>query len=461
MTMKAKIRSPWIHQLKRTRELRSLAGNMDTDTAIVGGGIAGIATAYFTLRDTTHNVLLLEANRVAHGATGHNAGQLTSYFERPFASLVEEFGLELAARGQAAVESGWELLDEIRRETGLTTPVWRFTGYAGCTNLDQILLHLKNNKLRAQGGLTAERIYISGEHIAPGDIPQEYASLYQTVPQEYILSLLETKDKKYIAALCYDKGCMNSALFSEEIAGYLLKKYAKRFTLAEETPVHTARLKKDSVELRTEAHVIQAKKVVLCTNGFENIYIKNEAGGDIDTKFHHLVEGKIGYMAGYLEPLDKPPTAISFLFESKEKPEDSYFYLTRRPYDNGDAPHNLLSVGGPDRRLEESATYERDLPFEEAEFQKIETFLKKTYKYYSKKTEEELFLWHGLMGYTPNRVRLVGPEPRNPLLLYNLGCNGVGILPSIYGGKRIADILGRKHVGASIFDPKDGEPSRA
>ncbi len=56
------------------------------------------------------------------------------------------------------------------------------------------------------------------------------------------------------------------------------------------------------------------------------------------------------------------------------------------------------------------------------------------------------------MGYTKNGVRLIGPEPQNPVLLYNLGCNGVGILPSVHGGRQIARFLAREPVPRSIFD---------
>ena len=59
------------------------------------------------------------------------------------------------------------------------------------------------------------------------------------------------------------------------------------------------------------------------------------------------------------------------------------------------------------------------------------------------------------MGYTPNGVRLVGVEPKNRVLLYNLGCNGVGILPSIFGGDRISHILAGEKLSPSIFDPKE------
>jgi glycine/D-amino acid oxidase-like deaminating enzyme len=59
------------------------------------------------------------------------------------------------------------------------------------------------------------------------------------------------------------------------------------------------------------------------------------------------------------------------------------------------------------------------------------------------------------MGYTTNGMRAIGPEPLNPVLMYNLGCNGVGILPSIYGGRKIAEFLNGEVEERSMFDVGD------
>jgi glycine/D-amino acid oxidase-like deaminating enzyme len=64
------------------------------------------------------------------------------------------------------------------------------------------------------------------------------------------------------------------------------------------------------------------------------------------------------------------------------------------------------------------------------------------------------FQWHGLMGYMDGRVRVIGAHPGRPALLYNLGCNGVGFLPSIHGGRQIARILSGERLPPSIFDPR-------
>ena len=71
---------------------------------VVGAGIAGVATAFFVLRETGRSVLLVERDRVARGATGRNAGQLTTYFERPLSDIANEFGVERAVAAQRGIE---------------------------------------------------------------------------------------------------------------------------------------------------------------------------------------------------------------------------------------------------------------------------------------------------------------------------------------------------------------------
>jgi len=76
-------RSPWVAQLEPDGPARPLSTDLTTDVVVVGAGIAGVATSFFLLRSTDLRLVLLERGRVARGATGHNAGQLTTYFERP------------------------------------------------------------------------------------------------------------------------------------------------------------------------------------------------------------------------------------------------------------------------------------------------------------------------------------------------------------------------------------------
>lgn len=452
--------SPWIKQLNRTRPVVPLDTNITTDVAIVGGGIAGVASAFFTLRDTDKKVVLVEADKIAHGATGHNAGLLASYIERPFGSMVQEFGLEQAIKGQKDLDSGWMLLDEIYTSAGLRTPLYKFIGYEGCLDLEQAMVHLEENKFRMQGGLALESFLVAKDSLLAGEIPAEHRDLYELVAHEDLLALLETHNHQYVAALAYQSGCMNSALFTEELVGYMIATYPDRFSFYEGSPVRHVALSGNSGMLSVGHYTVQANRIVLCTNGFENFTISNEGGSPINSEFHHLIAGRIGYMAGYIEPLSSPPTVISYSPRMDSRTPDptgeSYFYLTRRPHEHQQKEsHNLVCMGGPEKVLPNGALYSRDESCDEDMRMMIDDFLRQNYRNYPSDRADYAYCWHGLMGYTPNGIRRIGVEPCNPVLLYNLGCNGVGIIPSIFGGRRIAQILSGAVLEPSLFDPVD------
>ena len=116
--------SPWLYQLRRQRPLHRLVQHQKTDVVIIGGGIAGAVTAYHILRDTTERVVLLEAHRVGHGASGHNAGMMVAKIERPTRDLVQEFGEEVVKKGLRALDRSWDILETLRRDLELQTPIY-------------------------------------------------------------------------------------------------------------------------------------------------------------------------------------------------------------------------------------------------------------------------------------------------------------------------------------------------
>ncbi len=460
--------SPWLAQLRHTRPPTPLLHSIETDVCIVGAGIAGVSTAYFTLKHTDKDVVLIEANKVAHGATGHNAGQITSYFETSFASLVERYGLEDAARAQRAIdEDARVLLESVISEAKLDMPYSQFVGHDGLVKEEQILECLEDLRLMESAGLRARPLMIAQHWKAEHPLPAQYAHLYEVVDHADILSLLESRDPRYIAAKPFISGCMNSALFSEEVVGFLLATYPDRFRLYEYTSANTINLLDDEVEIVVGLHMVTAKKVVLCTNGFEALSIHDKSHGkEIDTSFHHHVEGIVGYMAAYREPLTRAPFAgIYSSIEEKEqgKVSDSielaepYFYVTRRPFDiEGDMEKkNLVSIGGPDRRLPAAGFYDSGSEYPEDMEKMVHEFIHKTFHDEPHTFE---FLWHGLMGYTKSGVRIIGPEPLSPNLIYNLGCNGVGILTSVYGADRVSKMLRGDTLAPMIFDPWEKVP---
>jgi glycine/D-amino acid oxidase-like deaminating enzyme len=205
-------------------------------------------------------------------------------------------------------------------------------------------------------------------------------------------------------------------------------------------------------------HIVSCRRVILCTNGFESLRIIDGKGLELDSRFHKDVTGIVARMSGYLEGYNKPPTALCYSIDEKkgfDNMSDPYYYLTRRmyEYDNG-KHHNLVCVGGPQHSIADREEYMYEFEYPEDVQRELDDFIKSTYDTDPNHKIDYQFTWHGLMGYTDNQIRRIGPEIKNPVLMYNLGCNGVGILPSIFGGKRISDMIGGHEVVPMIFDPK-------
>lgn len=85
-----------------------VAGDLDVDVAIIGGGYTGLATAIFLAREHGIKATVLEANRIAWGCSGRNGGQ------GQFASgrltrlqWVARWGLETARRMHAEIADGF------------------------------------------------------------------------------------------------------------------------------------------------------------------------------------------------------------------------------------------------------------------------------------------------------------------------------------------------------------------
>jgi glycine/D-amino acid oxidase-like deaminating enzyme len=87
--------SLWLDGIQRT--YAALDGDTDADVAIVGGGIAGIASAYF-LATAGARVVVLEGRRVAEGTSGRNAGFLLAGVAENFVAASRRYGEANALR---------------------------------------------------------------------------------------------------------------------------------------------------------------------------------------------------------------------------------------------------------------------------------------------------------------------------------------------------------------------------
>ncbi|MTI94428.1 MAG: FAD-dependent oxidoreductase [Firmicutes bacterium] len=95
-----------------TTDYPTLDDNIYVDVAVIGGGLAGISTAWM-LKQAGVKVAVLEADRICQGTTGHSTAKITSQHSLIYDQIWTEFGEEMARQYAEANETAVQTMAEI------------------------------------------------------------------------------------------------------------------------------------------------------------------------------------------------------------------------------------------------------------------------------------------------------------------------------------------------------------
>ncbi len=465
--------SPWLYELSSRTDFPPISHGNNHDIVIIGAGISGITTAYQILTQTNRNVTLVDGRKICRGATGHNAGQLVAEFELSYKDLVEAFGIFMAKEAEQSLDGSWDILNDIFKTTNLPVQKQFFMGVDIYGTQEDLYDLLEEEVLRKQTGLLCEDMYVLPEIYHATDFPRQYKSVVNVMERSDMLSLIGENNDIFIAVQLKKKGVMNSALFGEQLIVWLLDNFSNRFSVHEHSMIETIHIDPSQITITFVGNIIiKTNDVILCTNGFENFTITQNHTNTVNTILHHHVAGIIGYMGASHSREKSPPMAqvyynSSIISEDEESEEleylkhesknswtslneEPYIYITKRDYSYQDKEGTLVCIGGPQKRIADTTAYDEERNGSDEFYDVIEE-VKNDMLHIKDST---VFTWHGLMGVTPTSIRIVGQEPRAKNLWYNLGCNGIGIMPAIYGSWKIGQILTGKHFPPSVFDPQ-------
>jgi glycine/D-amino acid oxidase-like deaminating enzyme/nitrite reductase/ring-hydroxylating ferredoxin subunit len=166
-----------------------VADTLSVDTAVVGGGIAGVTTA-MKLKEAGQSVALVERDRVVTGVTGHTSAKLTSLHGLIYDDLVDQFGVSrarlYAEANEAAIDDVETTVEKYDIDCNFArTPAYTYTESSGA--VDRI-----RDEVRA-----AERLGLpaSFAESTPLPYPVEGAVRFDSQarfhPRAYLLALAE------------------------------------------------------------------------------------------------------------------------------------------------------------------------------------------------------------------------------------------------------------------------------
>ncbi len=185
-------RSPQSYWIASTPppQFETLNADVTTDVAIIGGGIVGITTAYL-LKKEGLRVVVLEADHILQGTTGHTTAKITSQHGLIYAKLISTVGEEKARLYAEANEAALRLIAGLVEEHQIDCNFRRESAYV-YTNQDEYIDQIQAEAAQAAKlGLPA-----FWQESIPLPLPVKAALRFdnqaQFHPRRYLLALART-----------------------------------------------------------------------------------------------------------------------------------------------------------------------------------------------------------------------------------------------------------------------------
>ena len=233
---------PYWHVVAPTRPSRSHDLPARVDVAIVGGGLTGLWTALeLQRREPSRSVVVIEAQSVGYGASGRNAGYLTSWFHHsPHALLAlgRDVGRSIHHAAVDSVRSVLSTIDELAID---------------CDRQDGPVLWTGSN---ASG---ARKIARDLEAIAELESPTYREVTAEDLRKRIHSPVLEAGYEDTVAALA------NPAKLVRGLADRLVE---RGLVLCEQTSVQAIEPRSGAVDVRTTRGTVRAEHVVLARNAW-------------------------------------------------------------------------------------------------------------------------------------------------------------------------------------------------
>jgi glycine/D-amino acid oxidase-like deaminating enzyme len=131
-----------------------LDSDIEVDTVVVGGGIAGITAAYL-LKQTGQKVTVLERKSIGNGTTGHTTGKVTSQHNLIYKELQEHLGPRAAKVYGQANQQAIENIDKIIKKEKIDCGWERTDNYVYTTEKNRVKEFEEEAKIAKGLGLPA------------------------------------------------------------------------------------------------------------------------------------------------------------------------------------------------------------------------------------------------------------------------------------------------------------------
>jgi glycine/D-amino acid oxidase-like deaminating enzyme/nitrite reductase/ring-hydroxylating ferredoxin subunit len=379
----------------------TLNADVDADVLIIGGGIAGLSTAYHMLKKG-RSIVLVEDGYIASGETGRTTAHLTSALDDRYYEIENAFGEEESRKAAASHTAAIDVVEEIIRNENIDCDFRRINGYLFIHPSDTKENLKKEFDATQRAGLNTQWL----EHIP--DLSSENGP-----------------------CICFpNQGQFHITKYLYGLANAIVKMGGRIYT-----QTHATKISEDGAICN--GFKVTASSVVVATNTPVN---------DIVTMHTKQFPYRTYVIAG---KVPKGSLSASLWWDTGDMHSKwitcPYHYVRLQSFDDN---YDLLIAGGEDHKTGQAD--DEGIP-EEERYARLTEWTKKRFPM----MEEPLYKWSGQVMEPVDYMAFIGKNPGNDNIYIITGDSGNGMTHGSIAGVIISDLItGIENPWATIYAPK-------
>ncbi len=371
----------------------------ECDVVIIGGGIAGLSSAYWLLKENEGlNICLVEKGEIGSGATGRNAGFITCGSVEHFNRLIDKHGIDEALEIWKFSETNLALLKEEIINGNEEELLFEHKGSFSLASTETEFNELKKSYELMQG------LGINVEVLDQSEIK------------------LRLGADEFVGGIKYsDDASIHPIQLIKNIKNKIIKD--KHFELCENHEVFEITNDGEDKLVKTNKAYIKAPIVIMATNGYSPL-------------LHDFFKDKIFPTRGQI-------MATAPVARFMEGPCYANFVLDYFRQ----LPTGEMVIGGF-RQLQKDAEIGYSDETSDEIQDALESFLRKHIP--AIKDAEITHRWSGIMGFSVDGQPMVGALPTDNQIFFLGGFTAHGLGLAFHGGKCLADSLFGREIPSFI-----------